>query len=53
MYRCARKEKTGGGVTILEKDSLVLRERGDMKEGMNVEGSLWIEIRNGRIVWCS
>jgi len=44
MYRCDRKGKIGGGVTICVKNSFISRERGD------VEGSVWIETRDGRIV---
>ena len=46
MYRCDRKERIGGGVAIWVRDSIVSRERGDMKEGINVEDSVWIEIRD-------
>ena len=45
MYRCDRKERIGGGVAIWVKDS-ISRERGDMKEGINVEDSVWVEIRD-------
>ena len=36
----------GGGVAIYVKDSIASRERGDMEEGINVEDSVWGEIRD-------
>ena len=45
MYRCDRKERIGG-VEIWVKDSIVSRESGDIKEGLNVEDSVWVEIRD-------
>ena len=44
VYRCDRKERIGGGVAIWVKDSFASRERGEMKEGINVEDSVWVEI---------
>ena len=46
MYRCDKKERIGGGVAIWVKDSIESRERGDIKEGINVEDSVWVEIRD-------
>ena len=51
VYQCDRKERIrggggGGGVTIWVKDSIVSRERSDIKEGINVEDSVWVEIRD-------
>ena len=41
MYQCDRKERIGGGgVAIWVKDSITSRERGDIKEGINVEDSV-------------
>ena len=48
VYRCDRKERIGGGRAIWVKDSIASRERGDIKEGINVEDSVWVEIRGGR-----
>ena len=45
MYRCDRKERIGGVVVIWVKDGIASRERGDIKEGINVEDSVWVEIR--------
>ena len=45
-------EVGGGGVAIWVKDSIVSRERGDIveddivEEGINVEDSVWVEIRD-------
>ena len=39
-----KERKIGGIVTIWVKDSIASRERGDTKEGINVEDSEWIEI---------
>ena len=44
MYRCDKKERIGGGVEIWVKDSIVSRERGDIKDAFNVEDSIWVEI---------
>ena len=44
VYRCDRKERIG--VTIWVKDSIASRERGDIKEGINVEDSVCVEIRD-------
>ena len=44
VYRCDRKERIGGGVAIWMKDNITSRERGDIKEGINVEDSVWVEI---------
>ena len=56
MYRCDRKKKIGGGVAIWVKDSIASRERGDIMEGINVEDSVWVEIRdcknNNIVVGC-
>ena len=46
MYWCDRKERIGGGIAIWVKDSITSRERVDMKEGINVEDSVWVEIRD-------
>ena len=46
MYRCDRKERIGGGVAIWVKDSIASRERADIKEGINVKDSVWVEIRD-------
>ena len=46
VYWCDRKERIGGGVAIWVKDSIASRERGDIKEGINVEDSVWVEIRD-------
>ena len=35
VYRCAGKEKTRGGVGIWVKDSIISRERHDMKEAID------------------
>ena len=37
VHRCDRKYRIGGGVAIWIKDSIASRERGDIKEGINVE----------------
>ena len=44
VYRCDRKERIGE-VAILVKDSIASRERGDIKEGIDVEDSVWVEMR--------
>jgi len=46
VNRCDVKERIGGGVAIWVKDSIASRERGDIKEGINVEDSVWVEIRD-------
>ena len=46
VYRCDWKERIGGGVAIWIKDSIASRERGDIKEGINVEDCAWVEIRD-------
>ena len=46
VYRCERKERIGEGVAIWGKDSIASRERGDIKEGINVEDSVWVQIRD-------
>ena len=46
VYQCDRKERIGGGGAIWVKDSIASRERGDIKEGINVEDSVWVEIRD-------
>ena len=46
VYWCDRKEGIGGGVAIWVKDSIASRERGEIKEGINVEDSVWGEIRD-------
>ena len=46
VYRCDRKEGIGGGGVIWVKDSNVSRERSDIKEGINVEDYVWVEIRD-------
>ena len=46
MYRCDRKERIGGGEAIWVKDSIVSGERGDIKEGINVEDWRKEEWRN-------
>ena len=43
VYQCDRKERIVG-VAIWVKDSIASRERGDIKEGINVEDSVWVEI---------
>ena len=43
VYQCDRKERIGG-VAIWVKDSIASRERGDIKEGINVEDSAWVDI---------
>ena len=48
MYRCDSKKGIGGVVAIWVKDSITSRERGDVKEGINVEDSVWVEIRDCR-----
>ena len=45
VYRCDR-ERIRVGVAIWVKDSITSRERGDIKEGINVEDSVWVEIRD-------
>ena len=45
VYRCDRKERIGR-VAIWVKDSITSRERGDIKEGIHVEDSVWVEIRD-------
>ena len=35
-----------GRVAIWVKDSIASRERGDIKEGINVEDTVWVEIRD-------
>ena len=45
VYRCDRKERRGGEA-IWVKDSIASRERGDIKEGINVEDSVWVESRD-------
>ena len=45
MYRCDRKEGIEG-VAIWVKDRIAPRERGDMKDGIDVEDSVWVEIRD-------
>ena len=37
---------TGGGVAFWVKDSIASRKRGDIKEGINVEDSVWVETRD-------
>ena len=37
VYRCDGKERIGGGLAIWVKDSIASRERGDIKEGINVQ----------------
>ena len=44
--QCDRKERIGGGVAIWVTDSIASRERGDIKEGINVEDSVGVEIRD-------
>ncbi len=46
MCRCERKERIGGVVAIWVKDSIASRESDDIKEGINVEDSVWVEIRD-------
>ena len=46
VYRCDRKERIGVEVAIWVKDSIASRERGDIKEGINVEDSVWLETRD-------
>ena len=48
MYRCDGKKGIGGVVAMWVKDSIASRERGDIKEGINVEDSVWVEIRDCR-----
>ena len=48
MYRCDSKKGIGGVVAMWLKDSIASRERGDIKEGINVEDSVWVEIRDCR-----
>ena len=43
MYRCDGKERIGEREAIWVKDSIAARERGDIKEGINVEDSVWVE----------
>ena len=45
VYRCDRKERIGGVAAICVKDSIASRERGDIKEGIYGEDSVWVEIR--------
>ena len=40
MCRCDKKEGIGGGEVIWEKDGIASTERGDIKEGINVEDSV-------------
>ena len=49
MYWCDRKEKIGGGLAIWVKDSIVSRETTDIKEGIYVEDSVWVVIRDCKI----
>jgi len=44
LYWCDGKERIGGGAAIWVKDSIASRERGDVKEEINVEDSVWEEI---------
>ncbi len=46
VHRCYRKERIGGVAAIWVKYSIASRERGDIKEGINVEDSAWVEIRD-------
>ena len=46
VYRCDGKERIVGGVVIWVNDIITSRERGDIKEGINVEDSVWVEIRD-------
>ena len=41
-------EKIVGGLAIWLNDKNVLTEKGDIKEGINVQASVWMEIRDGR-----
>ena len=50
VYRCDMKERIRGGVAIWVKDSIASRERGDIKEGINVEDSVCVEIRDCKTV---
>ena len=50
VCRCDWKERIGEAVAIWVKDSIASRERGDIKEGINVEDSVWGEIRDCKSV---
>ena len=46
IYKCDGKEKRGRGAAMWVKDSIVSRERHGIKEGINGEDLVWIEIRD-------
>ena len=53
VCRCDRKERIGGVVAIWVMDSIVSRESSDIKEKINVEDSVWVEIgdcKNSKIL---
>jgi len=46
VYRSDKEKKIGVEVTIWVKDSIASRKRGDIKEGIIVEDSVWVEKRD-------